>query len=170
GEEKIGQGRDNVIAFLETKPELVAEFEEKLRKIMFPGREFPRGNRKAPGTGTAAAPPAEEPASVVPEPAAVPVTVMEPGTGAEVKPASGDPGVRPVSPEPAVPPPGGVKPPPAADAAGRVPPKPAAPHPSQPAPFRGGAERGANPKGGPVPAPRPVGRPRKNPDPAGGLF
>jgi recombination protein RecA len=36
GEEKIGQGRENVKIFLEEKPELTAEIEGKLRKIMFP--------------------------------------------------------------------------------------------------------------------------------------
>ena len=39
GEEKIGQGRDNVKAFLEANPELAAEIDHKLRLIMFPGRD-----------------------------------------------------------------------------------------------------------------------------------
>ena len=38
GEEKIGQGRDNAIAFLESNPELAVGIERKLREIMFPGR------------------------------------------------------------------------------------------------------------------------------------
>jgi recombination protein RecA len=35
-EDKIGQGRDNVKIYLEERPELAAEMEVKLRKIMFP--------------------------------------------------------------------------------------------------------------------------------------
>jgi recombination protein RecA len=38
GEERIGQGRDNVRDYLETHPELIGELEQKLRKIMFPNR------------------------------------------------------------------------------------------------------------------------------------
>jgi recombination protein RecA len=188
GEEKIGQGRDNVIAFLEARPELAAEFEEKLRKIMFPGREFPHENKKTTGTAKAAVPSAPEVAPVVPEPPAVPDPV-DAAAGTETVPeaAAADSGNEPVPPEPAVLPPRqpavapvpltfGVKPSPATgSAAGRVPLKPAAPRPPQPAAvppaaFRSGAEKGTNPKGEPVPPPRPVGRPRKNPDPAGGLF
>ncbi|MDR1900611.1 MAG: recombinase RecA [Treponema sp.] len=41
GEEKVGQGRDNVKEFLEQNPNVVRDVEEKLRKIMFPGRVFP---------------------------------------------------------------------------------------------------------------------------------
>jgi recombination protein RecA len=59
GEEKIGQGRDNVIAFLEGRPELVQEFEEKLRKIMFPDRDFSQKPKK-----TAKADAADVPAPV----------------------------------------------------------------------------------------------------------
>jgi recombination protein RecA len=38
GAEKIGQGRDNVLEFLEKNPALQAELEEKLRAIMFPAK------------------------------------------------------------------------------------------------------------------------------------
>ncbi|MDR2608743.1 MAG: recombinase RecA [Treponema sp.] len=41
GEEKIGQGRENVREYLETNPDFAKEVEIKLRKIIFPGREFP---------------------------------------------------------------------------------------------------------------------------------
>ncbi|MDR1446832.1 MAG: recombinase RecA [Treponema sp.] len=41
GEEKIGQGRENVRDYLETNPDFAKEVEQKLRKIIFPGREFP---------------------------------------------------------------------------------------------------------------------------------
>jgi recombination protein RecA len=38
-EDKIGQGRDNVVVYLQERPELVKEFDTKLRQIMFPGRD-----------------------------------------------------------------------------------------------------------------------------------
>ncbi len=39
GEEKIGQGRDNAKAFLETNPAMAVDLEKKLRALMFPGRD-----------------------------------------------------------------------------------------------------------------------------------
>ena len=45
GEEKIGQGRDNAIAFLASNPQLAAEIDKRLRELMFPGRH---GNPPAP--------------------------------------------------------------------------------------------------------------------------
>jgi recombination protein RecA len=39
-EDKIGQGRENVKLYLEQNPNIAREVEAKLRKIMFPGREF----------------------------------------------------------------------------------------------------------------------------------
>jgi recombination protein RecA len=56
GEEKIGQGRDNVRAFLEERPELAAEIEAELRKIMFPH----------PGTAAGGKAPPEKPAAPLP--------------------------------------------------------------------------------------------------------
>jgi recombination protein RecA len=41
GEEKIGQGRDSARDYIAQNPTFAAELEQKLRKIMFPGREFP---------------------------------------------------------------------------------------------------------------------------------
>jgi len=41
GEEKIGQGRDSARDYITQNPAFAAEIEQKLRKIMFPGREFP---------------------------------------------------------------------------------------------------------------------------------
>ena len=38
-DEKIGQGRDNAKAFLESNPEVAASLEKELRAIMFPGRD-----------------------------------------------------------------------------------------------------------------------------------
>ncbi|GHV56366.1 hypothetical protein AGMMS49579_20850 [Spirochaetia bacterium] len=40
GEEKIGQGRDSAREYLETNAEFAREVEIKLRKLIFPGREF----------------------------------------------------------------------------------------------------------------------------------
>jgi len=41
GEEKVGQGRDSARDYIAQNPAFSAELEQKLRKIMFPGREFP---------------------------------------------------------------------------------------------------------------------------------
>jgi recombination protein RecA len=41
GEEKIGQGRDSARDYVTQNPAFAAEIEQKLRKIMFPGRQFP---------------------------------------------------------------------------------------------------------------------------------
>ncbi|MDR2177332.1 MAG: recombinase RecA [Treponema sp.] len=40
GEEKVGQGRDSARDYLEQNPAFSKQIEEKLRKIIFPGREF----------------------------------------------------------------------------------------------------------------------------------
>jgi recombination protein RecA len=47
GEEKIGQGRDNARQFLEDNPEIAKVVEEKVRAIMFPGKEKPEVKAKA---------------------------------------------------------------------------------------------------------------------------
>jgi recombination protein RecA len=41
-DEKIGQGRDNTREYLEQRPDFAKELELKLRKIIFPDREFPQ--------------------------------------------------------------------------------------------------------------------------------
>ncbi|MDR0495668.1 MAG: recombinase RecA [Treponema sp.] len=41
GEEKVGQGRDNARDYLEKHPDFVKDLEQRLRKQIFPGREFP---------------------------------------------------------------------------------------------------------------------------------
>jgi recombination protein RecA len=41
GEEKVGQGREGVKEYLEQHPEFTREVEQKLRNVIFPGREFP---------------------------------------------------------------------------------------------------------------------------------
>jgi len=41
GEEKVGQGRDNAREYLEQHPDFANDLEVRLRKQIFPGREFP---------------------------------------------------------------------------------------------------------------------------------
>jgi len=41
GDEKVGQGRDNAREYLEQHPDFAQDLEVKLRKQIFPGREFP---------------------------------------------------------------------------------------------------------------------------------
>jgi recombination protein RecA len=41
GEEKVGQGRDSARDYIAQNPAFASELEQKLRKTMFPGREFP---------------------------------------------------------------------------------------------------------------------------------
>jgi recombination protein RecA len=71
GEEKIGQGRDSALSYLEQNAELVKELEVHLRKLMFPGREFPApaAEAKALGAGTGAASPIP---ALTPMPSSVP--------------------------------------------------------------------------------------------------
>jgi recombination protein RecA len=81
GEEKIGQGRENVKIFLEERPELTAEIEAKLRKIMFPHLDA-AANSKAP---------AEKPAEPDPPPAAAAtVAEIEPVYSADKTPEPAD--------------------------------------------------------------------------------
>jgi recombination protein RecA len=144
GEEKIGQGRENVVAFLESKPELVKDFELRLRKLMFPGRESAQSEKKVPEKPAAAEP---APAEIeTPEPVR-PAMDAEPAVAAAVEAEADE------TPAPVI---LGAKP---------VPPKPAAPKPAQPAAVQPAAPRKGTPqKGEPAPEPRHVGRPRKNPD------
>ncbi|MDR1375175.1 MAG: recombinase RecA [Treponema sp.] len=100
GEEKIGQGRDNAKTYLEENPAFAAELEQKLRKIMFPNRDF---SAQGQGKPSPAAPPApaagnasaESVPSAAPVPApaptaasAAPVPVPAP-TAASAAPGSG---------------------------------------------------------------------------------
>lgn len=62
GEEKIGQGRENAIAFLEANPDFKVSVEKKIREKIFPGQKLRQANvagtaqgANAPGSsGTAA--------------------------------------------------------------------------------------------------------------------
>ncbi|MDR0410954.1 MAG: recombinase RecA [Treponema sp.] len=42
GDEKIGQGRESARNYLEEHPEFTNEVHDKIRNLMFPGREFPK--------------------------------------------------------------------------------------------------------------------------------
>jgi recombination protein RecA len=42
GEEKVGQGRENAKQYLTDNPDITVEIEQKLKKIMFPGRILPQ--------------------------------------------------------------------------------------------------------------------------------
>ncbi|MDR0554728.1 MAG: recombinase RecA [Treponema sp.] len=53
GEEKIGQGRENAKEYLEQKPEFALEVEQKLRKIMFPGKDIQTPVEQAKGASKA---------------------------------------------------------------------------------------------------------------------
>ena len=51
GEEKIGQGRENAIAFLESNPDFAVSVEKKIREKIFPGQKL----RQAPAPAKASA-------------------------------------------------------------------------------------------------------------------
>lgn len=53
GEDKIGQGRENAIAFLDSNPEYQANVERKLREKLFPGQKL---RQVAPAQGSKEAP------------------------------------------------------------------------------------------------------------------
>jgi recombination protein RecA len=157
GEEKVGQGRDNAKEFLEQNPGIAREVEEKLKKIMFPGRVFPTAPKPASRDGAAvqaavqaASQNSSAEGGIYPEtvPSSVPVAeaaAVDPAPSAEVPQNT-----RPVTPAaaPAVTP--AVTP----AAASGQPVAPAAP-PGRPA------------AASPVPPPprQGPGRPRKNPLP-----
>ena len=88
GEEKVGQGRDNARDYLEQHLDFAVDLETKLRKQIFPGREFPKAKPPAAGEKTAA------------KPAAKPETDAPVNTAA--KPAAEKPA--PSAPAPAAPP------------------------------------------------------------------
>ncbi|MCL2609108.1 MAG: recombinase RecA, partial [Treponema sp.] len=76
GEDKIGQGKENVREYLNERPELIVDIEGRLRELMFPGREFPKakaGGGEKPGTAketvakAAATPGPKEPVIELPE-------------------------------------------------------------------------------------------------------
>jgi recombination protein RecA len=83
GEEKVGQGRDNARDYLEQHLDFAADLETKLRKQIFPGREFPQAKPPAPAekaaakAAAAAVKPEAKPQS--PAPTATPAAQQGPG-------------------------------------------------------------------------------------------
>ena len=77
--EKIGQGRENAIAFLEANTEYTKDLEIKLREKMFPGQKIevkenaPKGKDAKKVAERAAATPVEEKSSVVTPPPEKPI-------------------------------------------------------------------------------------------------
>jgi recombination protein RecA len=115
GEEKVGQGRDSAREYLEQHPEFAAEIEAKLKKQIFPGREFPAA-KQVPK----AAPPGgmekgvsggqDKAAPSVPQPAESLPKVESPAAGSPFAaespvPAAGTPVTEPLAAKPAVRPP-----------------------------------------------------------------
>ena len=60
GENKIGQGKENAVAFIEGNPEIAAEIEAKVRELVFPGQKIekkePAKKSKKADADTAEAP------------------------------------------------------------------------------------------------------------------
>ena len=59
GEEKIGQGKENAVNFIESNPEIAADIEKKVRATVFPGqvieeKEAPKKAAKATAAKAAA--------------------------------------------------------------------------------------------------------------------
>jgi len=85
GEEKVGQGRDNARDYLEQHLDFAADLETKLRKQIFPGREFPQPK---PPAKTEAKPEAKSAAAAKLE-AAKPVGVASAAAAAAAQPQQG---------------------------------------------------------------------------------
>ncbi|MDR0455623.1 MAG: recombinase RecA [Treponema sp.] len=86
GEEKVGQGRDNAREYLEQHPDFTKDLEVRLRKQIFPGREFPAA-KTAAGKNSASA---KEAVSAAVQAAASPdaaASVPHQGPGRPRKPA-----------------------------------------------------------------------------------
>ncbi len=82
GEEKIGQGRENAIKFLEANPEIVSDLTLRLREKLFPGQKIKaaEGNDSAQ-KGTAAASKASEAAESPKKAYAEAASVAAPAAG-----------------------------------------------------------------------------------------
>jgi recombination protein RecA len=154
GEEKIGQGRDNVKIYLEERPELVKELDIKLRKLMFPDRESAKSGEKKPAAPTSfGKPPSAGIASAVPLSAETADAAVEEAEAVET--------VVPAAPEPVE----------DLVAAARNEPSFEEPAPriaAKPLPAAAPVPVKTMAAAAPAPAARPgPGRPRKNPSPDG---
>ena len=63
GENKIGQGKENAVAFIEGNPEIAAEIEAKVRELVFPGQKIEKKETKKKAAKAEEAPAAEAPAA-----------------------------------------------------------------------------------------------------------
>jgi recombination protein RecA len=166
GEEKVGQGRDSAREYLEQNPAFARELEVKIRKLMFPGREFPAG-KAAPGPAAKPAPAGGDPGPVeIPAAVEVPALNTAPPLSAAVPEPFEAPRVEaPPQPVPRVEAP--LQPAPRVEAPPQlaprveVPPQPA-PRPPSPAPQEAPIRRG------PGRPPANAGRPASPPRPAQG--
>ncbi|MDR2617659.1 MAG: recombinase RecA [Treponema sp.] len=87
GEEKVGQGREGAKEYLDQHPEFTREVEQKLRSVIFPGREFPVPGQNAARTAKNPAAAAPAPAASAPaEAAAVEAAPAAPVTAAAAEP------------------------------------------------------------------------------------
>jgi recombination protein RecA len=83
GEDKIAQGRENAKKYLDENPAFAFEVEQKLRKVMFPGREFPQQSKAATATASTSVPatdaaPAPTPTAAKAAPSAAPEPTLPP--------------------------------------------------------------------------------------------
>jgi recombination protein RecA len=81
GEEKVGQGRDNARDYIEQHPDFAIDIEAKLRKQIFPGREFPQPKPPAPAASAAAQKPAAKPEAIPAKPQSAPLPASQPHQG-----------------------------------------------------------------------------------------
>jgi recombination protein RecA len=166
GEEKVGQGRDSAREYLEQNSGFARELEANIRKLMFPGREFPAG-KAAPGPAAAPAPAGGDSGSAASAPVEIPVAVdtAPPLSAAVPEPFEAPRVEAPPQPTPRVETP--PQPAPRVEAPLRpasrveVPPQPA-PRPPSPAPQEAPIRRG------PGRPPANAGRPASPPRPAQG--
>jgi recombination protein RecA len=100
GEEKVGQGRDNARDYLEQHPDFANDLELRLRKQIFPGREFPvaKGSASsASAAGKSASPAKETPASTPPQPATA-QPAAAPSAATMAKPVAASPATSAATP------------------------------------------------------------------------
>ncbi len=94
GDEKLGQGRENVKLMLEQNPALSAELEAKVRAIFFPAKAGPKDEQGKAGQPKAAKATAAVPPQAAARPAAAaaePKPRAEPGTGQPASKAAAKP-------------------------------------------------------------------------------
>jgi len=93
GEEKVGQGKENAREYLEKNPDFTRDVEVKLRRLIFPGKEFPQAKSPASAAGAVKTPPPGiDPApAVAPQqaPAQSPAPAQQPAPARAKRPEAG---------------------------------------------------------------------------------